>query len=232
MGSPALDLVTFPERADRVRYMAATFAPYLAGRVLDVGCDVRVLKGLRPDLDYVGIDIGGDPDIKIDLEEVEKLPFADQAFDTVVCSEVLEHLDHLHRVFAELVRVSRRHVLISLPNCWTAARRPVTRGKGSIGHYGLPADRPPDRHKWFFSLSEAEEFARAQARQHGLSIVESRVSEKPRPALVRALRRLQHPSRAHYLNLFAHTLWIVFAKPGATTGVAPGATPGAAPRAS
>ena len=42
----------------------------------------------------------------------------------------------LHRVFAELVRVSRHRILISLPNCWTAARKPLVRGRGSIGHAG------------------------------------------------------------------------------------------------
>ncbi|MFN0242950.1 MAG: class I SAM-dependent methyltransferase [Planctomycetota bacterium] len=206
----AVDLVSFPERADRVRYMASTFPNVIRGRVLDVGCDVRVLKQLRPDLDYVGIDIGGDPDLKIDLETIERLPFVDRDFDAVLCSEVLEHLDNLHHVFGELVRVSRKHVLISLPNCWTAARRPVARGSGAIGHYGLPTERPPDRHKWFFSLQEASEFASGMADAHGLSIVTMRASEKPRPGLVRALRRLSHPDRDRYLNLFAHTLWVLF----------------------
>lgn len=206
----AVDLVSFPERSDRVRYMATTFAACIQGRVLDVGCDVRVLKRLRPDLDYVGIDVSGEPDLVIDLEQVERLPFDDRSFDAVLCSEVLEHLDNLHHVFGELVRLSRRFVLISLPNCWTAARRPVGRGKGTIGHYGLPHRRPVDRHKWFFSLLEAREFAHAMAEQHGLSIVATRVSEKPRPGVVRALRRISHPSRERYLNLYAHTLWVLF----------------------
>jgi hypothetical protein len=115
------------------------------------------------------------------------------------------------------VRVAQRHVLISLPNCWTAARQRVTRGKGKIGHYGLPPMRPADRHKWFFGLTEARDFAVAMARQHGLRIVELRVSEKPRPALVRWLRRLRHPQRERYLNLYAHTLWILFERDDSAT---------------
>lgn len=205
-----VDLVHFPERSDRVRYLARAFAPLLQGRVLDVGCDVRHLKTLAPQLDYVGIDIGGTPDLKLDLEKVGRLPFGDREFDLVICSEVLEHLDNLHFMFGELVRVSRKSILISLPNCWTAARKPLHRGAGAIGHYGLPAERPQDRHKWFFSLSEALAFSQAQAARHALAVREVRISEKPRPALVRALRRLAHPSRERYLNLFAHTLWVRF----------------------
>lgn len=206
----AKDLVAFQTREGRMEYLARTFGDVLQGRVLDVGCDRRYLKKLRPDLDYFGIDVGGDPDLVVNLETTPRLPFGDREFDVVVCSEVLEHLDNLHHVFGELVRVSRKHVRISLPNCWTAARRPVQRGKGAIGHYGLPSARPMDRHKWFFSLSEAAEFARAQAAEHGLSIRALRVSEKPRSPLVRALRRVAHPKRERYDNLYAHTLWVLF----------------------
>lgn len=44
-----------------------------------------------------------------------KLPFSDNSFDTVLCSEVLEHLDNTERAVAELKRVARRHVLITVP---------------------------------------------------------------------------------------------------------------------
>jgi SAM-dependent methyltransferase len=210
MTSLVIDYAQHHSRAERTRYLAGIFAPYISGRVLDVGCDQKVLKQLRPDLDYVGIDIGGNPDLHIDLETVEHLPFADREFDIVVCADVLEHLDNLHHVFGELVRVSRRFILISLPNCWSAARQPVARGKGHIGHYGLPAVPRPDRHKWFFSLTQARDFAAAAAAQHHLEIVSLRVREKPRLAVVRWLRRLRYPRRERYLNRYASTLWVVF----------------------
>ena len=38
-----------------------------------------------------------------------------------------------------------------------------------------------------------------------------KVAEKPRNPAVRALRRLRHPVREHYLNRYAHTMWAVFA---------------------
>jgi SAM-dependent methyltransferase len=215
--SAVVDLADFPTRADRIRYVAGRFERVLAGNVLDVGCDQRTLETLRPDLDYVGIDVGGDPDLIIDLEATPRLPFADASFDVVLCCDVLEHLDSLHRTFGELVRVTRNHLLVSLPNCWTNARRPVRRGKGAIGHYGLPDSPPADRHKWFFGLSEAIRFCEAMAERHALRVVETRVVEKHRPALVRAARRLRHPVREHYLNLYAHTLCVLFERREAAT---------------
>lgn len=207
-----VDLVDFASMQHRIRYMAETFQRHIEGKVLDVGCAQRYLEAMRPDLDYLGIDMGGEPDMRIDLERVDRLPFDDAAFDTVVCCDVLEHLNNLHHVFGELVRVSRTKLVISLPNCWTAARMRIARGRGEIGLYGLPPEPPEDRHKWFFSLTEGRAFVLAMARRHDLDVLELRVTEKPRNPAVRALRRLRHPVREHYLNRYAHTLWAVFAR--------------------
>jgi len=207
-----VDYVAFKGRAERSRYIVDRFARFLKGKVLDVGCDEAVLRSLLPDVQYTGVDIGGDPDVRLDLEEIAAFPFADGQFDCVVCADVLEHLDNLHHVFGELVRVAGAHVLLSLPNNWANARRPVEKGKGRIGHYGLPARPPQDRHKWFFGLSEAIEFVKAQQAQHPISVAELRVTEKPRPWVVRMARRLRYGSQERYLNRYAHTLWVVYEK--------------------
>lgn len=207
------DFVRFNQRADRSRYIAQRFAGYLHGPLLDVGCDRAVLRDLLGrDVQYTGIDVGGTPDLVLDLERVDRLPFENDAFASVVCSDVLEHLDNIHHIFQELVRVSRRFIIISLPNNWANARRPIERGKGSIAHYGLPAVRPPDRHKWFFGFTEAIEFLRAQERLFPVSIIETVANEKPRLALIRAWRHMRYPVRERYLNRYVHTVWVVFEK--------------------
>ena len=66
------------------------------------------LRDLLPRVRYTGIDLGGTPDITIDLERADRLPFDAAAFRCVVCSDVLEHLDNLHAVFGELLRVAGR----------------------------------------------------------------------------------------------------------------------------
>lgn len=207
-----VDLVDFASMEHRIRYMAETFGASLKGKVLDVGCAQRYLHKMRPDLEYTGIDAGGEPDIRVDLEKIERLPFEDRTFDAVVCCDVLEHLNNLHHTFGELVRVSRGGLIVSLPNCWTAARMRIARGRGEIGLYGLPADPPEDRHKWFFSLSEGRAFLFEMARRHNLEVRDFRITEKPRNPAVRALRRLRYPVRAHYLNRYAHTLWALFTR--------------------
>lgn len=208
---PVLDAV-FKQRLDRARFIASHFREYLSGSVLDVGCDEAHLKHLVPGIRYTGVDVGGKPDIVIDLETVQRLPFEDRAFDTSLCSDVLEHLDSLHRVFAELVRVTRGHLIISLPNNWTNARRAIERGKGSFAFYGLPPERPKDRHKWFFGLTEARDFCYAQQERFPIRLVECFANEKPRAAWAIALRRMRYPNQLRYLNRYAHTLWAVFAR--------------------
>jgi SAM-dependent methyltransferase len=202
------EFVSIGSREERSAFIASRFAGHIRGRVLDVGCDRAHLRRLVPGLDYVGIDVGGTPDLVVNLEK-ERIPFPDRDFDCVLCSDVLEHLDNLHQNFGELVRVSRGHVVVSLPNNYANARRPVERGRGSIGHYGLPADPPADRHKWFFSLSEAGEFFEGQTRRHPVTLVELFCIERPRNPLVRAVRSLRY-SRVGYLNRYAHSAWAVF----------------------
>jgi ubiquinone/menaquinone biosynthesis C-methylase UbiE len=52
----------------------------------------------------------------------EDLPFADNEFDIACAIEVLEHVPDPGRTLAEMVRVARRHVLVSVP------REPLWRG--------------------------------------------------------------------------------------------------------
>jgi 2-polyprenyl-3-methyl-5-hydroxy-6-metoxy-1,4-benzoquinol methylase len=203
---------SFADRSVRSRYIAERFKEKLQGKVLDVGCDQAVLKKLLPALDYIGIDVGGKPDLVVNLEEMERLPFESGAFDCVICADVLEHLDNFHFVFDEVVRVSRGCIILSLPNNWANARRPIARGRGSIGHYGLPLEPPVDRHKWFFSLAEARQFIEAKAQKHPLVIRELYAMEKRRFAPVRHIRRMFHGSQLQYLNRYAHTLWAVLEK--------------------
>ena len=201
------------ERADRTRFLTERYADFLGPKLLDVACDRAILRELRPDLDYTGIDIAGTPDLQINLEEADRLPFDDGAFDTVVATDVLEHLDNLHHIFDEIVRVAGRSVIISLPNNWANARRPIGRGRGGMKFYGLPAERPEDRHKWFFGLSEAADFARAQTDRLPLRVADMVAVERPRPWFVRALRHIRY-RRTTYLNRYAHTLFVAFEKTG------------------
>ena len=135
-------LIEFETNPDRPLFVGRTYRDFLSGKVLDVGCGPAALrKEIGPER-YVGVDVGPDADLKVDLQSSGKLPFPDHAFDAVVCTDVLEHLDNLHQIFDELVRVSGSHLIVTLPNNWNSARVRLRRGRGAIHQYGLPLAPP------------------------------------------------------------------------------------------
>ena len=108
--------VVFSSRESRSTFVATRFAEYLGESVLDVGCFDAPLRTLLGSSVYTGVDMAGKPDIQLHLEKAARLPFGDRTFRAVLCIDVLEHLDNLHAVFGELVRVAKQYVIISLPN--------------------------------------------------------------------------------------------------------------------
>ncbi|MBC8490524.1 MAG: class I SAM-dependent methyltransferase [Bacteroidetes bacterium] len=91
--------------------------------ILDVGCgDGRVTNALFHHYPFViGVDIStaglGKVQPKTICGSSTTLPFRDNTFDLVLCGQVLEHLDDLSldSTMSELMRVSRRYVLVDVP---------------------------------------------------------------------------------------------------------------------
>lgn len=204
-------LMGFPKREDRTNYIWHQFQSYLQNQVLDIGCFEAPMRGIIGKERYTGVDFVGNPDIVLNLEKCDHLPFEDNSYDTVMCMDVLEHLDNFHVMFDELVRVSSRYILISLPNCWNTARSPIMRGRGSFSHYGLPVEQPDDRHKWFFSIAEAINFMKYQAIRHQLNEIDCLAVENPRNIFKRTLRKIIYPGM-RYHNRYAHTLIVLLEK--------------------
>jgi SAM-dependent methyltransferase len=101
-----------------------------AQRILDVGCGegftMRELRGDGVQAKMVGVDLslgalawnqarrmGRSP---LGVADVHHLPFPDNSFDLVLCLEVLEHLPDSGVGLRELLRLSREHVLVSVPH--------------------------------------------------------------------------------------------------------------------
>jgi 2-polyprenyl-3-methyl-5-hydroxy-6-metoxy-1,4-benzoquinol methylase len=98
--------------------------------ILDVGCGEGVLTfkwaGQLQTATVVGLDL---PDRRLEAEwrsrrshnlsfqagRAEQLPFADGEFDLVAAVEALEHIADPERALAEMARVARRHLLLSVP---------------------------------------------------------------------------------------------------------------------
>lgn len=56
------------------------------------------------------------PDLIIKQGSVYDLPYKDNFFDLVICTEVLEHLENPNKALKEMLRVSRKYLIISVPN--------------------------------------------------------------------------------------------------------------------
>jgi len=161
-------------------------------RILDVGCGSGRHVGAgyqQPGAQIVGID-PNQTDLSAAVErmhihdrmrahggggwhlaagDAKCLPFADSAFDLVICSEVLEHIDDDHQAMAELVRVAKPGavVAVSVPRfwpeavCWRLSKTYATASGGHVRIYrarqlisrlqqaGLPS---PIAHHWAHAL--------------------------------------------------------------------------------
>lgn len=98
-------------------------------KVLDAGCGegfgVYDLARRDPSLSLTGIDLDGEAVAyararfgaiaTFEQGTILDLPYENGARDLVLCSEVLEHLSAPGRAVAELKRVARTHVLITVP---------------------------------------------------------------------------------------------------------------------
>lgn len=112
------------DRPNTQRLTAAiSLVPQGVRSVLDVGCGTGYLQAASEGrFQVIGCDVdrsllrnSGGPRVEA---MSERLPFADGSFDLVAALELFEHLDDtcLGATCNEIVRVSRRYVLISVPN--------------------------------------------------------------------------------------------------------------------
>ncbi|MCX8038138.1 MAG: class I SAM-dependent methyltransferase [Candidatus Sumerlaeia bacterium] len=206
-------------RDEKAVHVSQRYAQYFGQSLLDVGCDQKQLRAAigRSDLRYVGVDRTPPADLCLDLES-DKIPVPDNEFDTVVALDVLEHLDHIREAFAELVRCTRRYLIVSLPNNGFGVYDHMLRGHGIPRFYGLPEEYPPDRHRWFFNFDDADHFLEYCAEKHGMKVVE-RVAEWRIPGWpwwkrpFHALRFFLGPRTAYFRHRYFQTIWYVFEKP-------------------
>lgn len=129
-------------------------------RILEVGVgegEVTARLAARwPDATFVGVDLP-DPELAAHWDgggfapvfgDIGRLPFEDDTFDLVLGIEVLEHVPYPEHAVAELARVARRDIVLSVPRepIWCAAN--LARGKyvkdlgntpGHINHWSKKA---------------------------------------------------------------------------------------------
>ncbi len=210
----------YESRATKPEYVWRKYKSVLRGEILDVGADQCGLKSFLPSgTRYVGVDLDGPVDLKVNLEE-EELPFGSGSFDCVLCLDVLEHLDNIHDIFDELCRITRSYLIICLPNPWASFMNMLVKGyyrhtERPMKFYSLPVDPPPDRHKWFFGLHEAERFIVERSRKNCMEVIQldkDMPGLSPKMAIYRLLFKfLKHRDVAEE-SLWGRRLWALLAK--------------------
>lgn len=105
-------------------------ADRLEGRLLDIGCGQQPYRSLLTRVtNYVGLDLpkGQAPGVTVDVYgSAMTLPFADNSFDSLISSEVLEHLPEPGQALTEAARVSRpgAWLLLTVPWLWPVHAAP------------------------------------------------------------------------------------------------------------
>ena len=97
--------------------------------VLDVGCGEgftlqklkdhhigKKLEGIEYDTSAITLGKKFHPDIVIKQGDIFKLPYKDNAFDLIICTEVFEHLENTKKALAEIHRATKKYALLSVPH--------------------------------------------------------------------------------------------------------------------
>tara|TARA_B100002019_G_C21219008_1_gene573613 strand:- start:76 stop:843 length:768 start_codon:yes stop_codon:yes gene_type:complete len=210
------DKVTYdafdPRPEQRYRHLAKYHKEYLQGKVIDVGSRsselLERLTGVRAELvDKHNKDL---PDW--DWEKTP-VPASDSSYQSVICYDTLEHIDNFHEGFSDIIRLSSEYVLVSLPNNWKKAVNEMIKGRGRWESYGIPPEKPHDRHKWFFNTEDAEDFIYYHSSRDKLNyeVIDVRYNVPKtilRIKLMYPLLKLLLPEY-QFKNLFVETIFFV-----------------------
>ncbi len=110
--------------------------------ILDVGCGIKPYRSLFNTTSYTGIDIKGGGHSNMDKTPDKfyngtTIPFPDNSFDAVICTEVLEHVAEPIKILNEIRRVLKPggEIYLSVPFVWNEHEAPFDFQRFS--RYGL-----------------------------------------------------------------------------------------------
>ena len=104
--------ITHPNYLMRKRLLDAIrqISPLVKGKVMDLGCGSKPYRNLFTCDEYIGVDFEnpGHPHLNEQIDvyyDGKHLPFDNNAFDVIFCSEVFEHVFNLPELLREINRV-------------------------------------------------------------------------------------------------------------------------------
>ena len=108
-------------------------APQLNGKLLDFGCGAKPYKALFKNVEsYIGVDIEDEGHHDHTNENIDvyydgnTIPFDNETFDSILTSEVLEHVPDIDKTLKDLIRVLKPNgkILITVPFVWQEHEMP------------------------------------------------------------------------------------------------------------
>jgi len=124
-------------------------------KILDAGCGegftLAKLYELKIGNELVGIDSSkiaiqtgkeNFPYLNLKIGDIYNLPYKDNSFDLVICTEVLEHLSDPQKALSDILRASSKYLLLTVPNePWFLLSNFTQWGKdiGHINHWSSSA---------------------------------------------------------------------------------------------
>ena len=98
-------------------------------KILDVGsynvngCFKKYFK--NPNWEFIGLDIKEGRGVDVVTKDPYKYPFLDNYFDVVISGNTLEHIEDLHAIIMEIVRITKSLVWVSVPNTIKEHKYPI-----------------------------------------------------------------------------------------------------------
>lgn len=145
------------------------------GKILIIGCGSEDdMKIIPPACEGIGIDISEEaikqsqkkyPKFKYYVADATNMPFIDNSFDHVVCSEVIEHIPNNERVLSEIKRILKNKgtFIVTTPNWinWYGLARKIgesitkktfTSGDQPIDNWSTPGNLKKKLMKYNFNI--------------------------------------------------------------------------------
>ena len=100
----------------------AAVRKYAKGDILDIGCGNKPYEPLFQGMGkYVGCDVIQSSSHKVDILCLSTaIPLPDEQFDTVFCTQVMEHVEDHQKMLGEAYRLLRKggKIILSVPMAW------------------------------------------------------------------------------------------------------------------
>lgn len=113
-----------PSNILQKQFIVNSLAQYASGTLLDVGAGRSIYRAYMPEsvtyhaLDYEKTEKTYSKEQDLDIVgDAQNMPIDANSYDTVLCSEVLEHIPKPHEAAAEIIRVLKPggHAIITVP---------------------------------------------------------------------------------------------------------------------